>query len=61
MYNNYTDTTDYQCCSVVLKEEAKYSLLLGDFNSPTDPSILAKYQIKTIITAAAGLEHLVIP
>ena len=23
MYNNYTDTTEYQSCSVILKEEGK--------------------------------------
>ncbi len=37
------------------------SLLIGDFNSATNPDILRKYNIRTVITAAVGMEHLKIP
>ena len=37
------------------------SLLLGDLNAATDQDVIQQYNIKTIITAACGLDHLKIP
>jgi len=34
---------------------------LGDLNAVTDHDVMKKYNVKTIITAASGLEHLKIP
>jgi hypothetical protein len=36
-------------------------LILGDLNAATDRTLLQGHNVKTIITAAAGLEHLDIP
>lgn len=36
-------------------------LLLGDLNAATDQQLMQQHKVKTIITAAAGLEHLEIP
>ena len=36
-------------------------LLLADLNAATDTKLLEEHNVKTIITAAAGLEHLAIP
>ena len=37
------------------------ALLIGDFNSATDGEIIKLHNIKTIITAAVGMEHLQVP
>jgi protein-tyrosine phosphatase len=37
------------------------ALLIGDFNSATDAEIIKLHNIKTIITAAVGMEHLQVP
>lgn len=53
---------EYECCSLVLPgNEHEGALFVGDFNSATDFELLKKHKIKTIITAAAGMEHLKIP
>jgi hypothetical protein len=36
-------------------------LLLGDLNAATDAVLMRDHNVKTIITAASGLEHLQIP
>ena len=63
MYNNYTDSNvEYQSCSVIVPAYAGAgALLIGDFNSATDGEKLKEHNIKTIITAAAGMEHLQVP
>lgn len=57
MFNNYTpDPDSYQTCHVILPSTStEGSLLIGDFNSATDPSIIKLYNITTIITAATGM------
>lgn len=35
--------------------------MIGDFNAATDEKVLMANSIKTVITAAAGLDHLEIP
>ena len=62
MYNNYTNHGEYECCSVILPPNEKHgALLIGDFNSATSIPIIEQHNIKTIITAAAGMDHLKIP
>lgn len=60
MYNNYTDTPNqYSCCNVVVPAQpGSGALLIGDFNSATDGDQIKAHNIRTIITAAAGMEHL---
>lgn len=62
MFNNYTESETYQSCNVVQPAGGGNGpLLIGDFNSAIDPKIIKEYDIKTIITAAMGMEHLKIP
>lgn len=62
MLNNYTETDIYHSCDVILPaSSASGELLIGDFNSATDSDTLAKHNVKTIITAASGMEHLEVP
>lgn len=62
MFNNFTSEKEYSSCDVVLPpEDGRGALLIGDFNSATSESTLAQYDIKTVITSAAGLDHLQIP
>ena len=62
MFNNYTGEKEYQACNIILEaSEERGALLIGDFNSATDPEILKKHNISTVITAAAGLDHQEIP
>lgn len=62
MFNNFTGDNEYQCCNVIVGgKEERGPLLLGDFNSAMNEQIIKFHKIKTIITAAIGLEHLEIP
>ncbi len=62
MFNNFTCEKEYECCNVIIDaSENRGALLIGDFNAATDDEILRKYAIKTVITAATGLDHLQIP
>lgn len=63
MLNNYTSSSDiYHSCDAILPATAGMgALLVGDFNSATDADLLKSYNIRTIITAAAGMEHLQVP
>lgn len=59
MFNNFTCEKEYECCNVIIDaSENRGALLIGDFNAATDDEILRKYAIKTVITAATGLDHL---
>lgn len=63
LHNNYT-ADDYKSYHVILPadtEAALGSLLLGDLNAATDQQLMLEHNVKTIITAATGLEHLHIP
>lgn len=63
MFNNYLEEDkQYECCTVIIPAGGgQGALLIGDFNSATDADNIRKYNIRTIITAATGLEHLEIP
>ena len=63
MLNNYTDSSNiYHPCNVILPASSGMGeLLIGDFNSATDGDLIKAHNIKTIITAAAGMEHLQVP
>ena len=62
MFNNFTGEKIYCSCNVVVSAEGERgALLIGDFNSATDEEVHRKHNIKTIITSAAGLDHLEIP
>ena len=62
MYNNYTNHGEYECCSVIIPSSDSHgALLIGDFNSATSVPILEQHNIKTIITAASGMDHLKVP
>lgn len=62
MFKNFTCEKEYECCNVIIDaSENRGALLIGDFNAATDDEILRKYAIKTVITAATGLDHLQIP
>ena len=38
MFNNYTGEAEYECCNVVVESTHNQgALLIGDFNSATDP------------------------
>lgn len=38
MFNNYTGEQEYECCNVVVEStDTEGALLVGDFNSATDP------------------------
>ena len=63
LHNNYT-SEEYRSYHVILpgdSEGAMGELLLGDLNAATDPVLMQRHNVKTIITAATGLEHLQIP
>jgi hypothetical protein len=50
---------EYECYNVVTEaKDGRGVLLIGDFNSATSKEILQMHSIKTVITAAVGLEHL---
>ncbi len=62
-HNNYTQE-EYKSHHVILpadSESGTYALILGDLNAATDPNLMNQHSVKTIITAATGLEHLQIP
>ncbi len=64
MFNNYTDeeVPSYENCSVIQPpSHGNGALLIGDFNSATDSETIKLHNIKTIVTAAAGMEHLQVP
>ena len=63
MLNNYTDCSDiYHPCDAILPAGSGMgALLIGDFNSATDSDLLKSHNVRTIITAAAGMEHLQVP
>jgi hypothetical protein len=62
MFNNLLSEKEYECYNVVTAaEEGRGALLIGDFNSATSEEVLKMHSIKTVITAAMGLEHLQIP
>lgn len=63
MFNNFTDEEgSYESCSVIQPASpGSGALLIGDFNSAVDTEIIKLHNIKTIITAALGMEHLQIP
>lgn len=62
MFNNFTSEKEYQSCNVIVnKSEGRGALLIGDFNAATDEEVLTANEIKTVITAATGLDHLQIP
>jgi precorrin-6x reductase len=59
MFNNLLSEKEYECYNVVTEAEGgRGVLLIGDFNSATNKEILQMHSIKTVITAAMGLEHL---
>lgn len=63
LHNNYTQD-DYCSYSVILPADPQLStgeLILGDLNAATDAELMREHNVKTIITAASGLEHLQIP
>ena len=63
LHNNYT-ADDYQSYHVILPADPdapQGSLLLGDLNAATDQQLMQHHNVRTIITAATGLEHLQIP
>lgn len=62
-HNNYTQE-EYCSYHVILPadpETGNGELILGDLNAATDEQLMREHQVKTIITAATGLEHLQIP
>ena len=62
MFNNFTAEKEYCSCNVIIPaDNDRGALLIGDFNSATDDQVHRKHNIKTIITSAAGLDHLEIP
>ena len=63
LHNNYTQE-GYCPYHVILprdEETGKGELLLGDLNAARDRSLMAEHGVRTIITAAHGLEKLEIP
>jgi hypothetical protein len=59
-HNNYTQE-QYKSYHVILPadtENGNGELLLGDLNAATDEELMRTHNVKTIITAATGLEHL---
>jgi hypothetical protein len=61
LFNNYTKQQYKSSHVIIPSKENTGALLLGDLNAATDQEIIKKHNIKTIITAASGLEHLKIP
>ena len=62
-HNNYTQD-EYHSYHVILPADPEAptgALLLGDLNAATDSQLMQEHNVKTIITAASGLEHLQIP
>lgn len=62
-HNNYTQE-EYRSYHVILQSDSETGygeLLLGDLNAATDQDLMQEHNVKTIITAATGLEHLQIP
>ncbi len=57
MFNNFTEEEPaYECCSVIVPSTGGIGgLLIGDFNSAVDADKIKEHNIKTIITAAAGM------
>ena len=63
LHNNYTNE-EYKSYHVILPADSHSGygeLLLGDLNAATDAGLMEHHKVKTIITAATGLEHLKIP
>lgn len=62
-HNNYTQE-DYKSYHVILPadpEAGTGAVLLGDLNAATDVELMRAFNVKTVITAATGLEHLAVP
>lgn len=61
LVNNFTQK-EYKSSHVIIPAcEDVGALMLGDLNAVTDLEIIKRHKIKTIITAASGLENLKIP
>lgn len=58
LHNNYTQE-EYRSYHVIIPaNEKKGELILGDLNAATDQQLIQEHRVKTVITAAHGLEHL---
>lgn len=60
MHNNYTQP-DYHSYHLVQPADPLTNtgaLLLGDLNAATDQTLMRQHHVKTIVTAATGLQHL---
>jgi hypothetical protein len=63
LHNNYTQE-EYKPYHIIIAADTQNNrgeLLLGDLNAATDEALMRDHNVKTIITAASGLEHLQIP
>lgn len=61
LHNNYTQD-EYKSYHVIIPaNEDRGALILGDLNAATDLELIKTHNIKTVITAATGLDHLKIP
>jgi hypothetical protein len=58
LLNNYTQQAYKSHHVIIPRTENTGALLLGDLNAATDEELIKEFNIKTIITAACGLEHL---
>lgn len=59
MFNNFTGEKEYECYNIIIPAtQDRGPLIIGDFNAATDEEILKEHQVKTVITSAAGLDHL---
>ena len=59
-HNNYTQE-EYRSYHVILPADTEANtgeLLLGDLNAATDQELMREHNVKTIITAATGLDHI---
>jgi hypothetical protein len=60
MFDNFVKG-GYRSCSIIVPAGGgKGCLLIGDFNSATDGEGIKNNNIKTIITAATNMNHLLI-
>lgn len=59
MQHNNNAEQEYHSFHVILAEEGcRGALLLGDLNAASDEVMQSEHKVKTVITAASGLEHL---
>ena len=59
--NNYTQE-EYRNHHVIIPSSSdRGALILGDLNAATDQSLIDSQSVRTIITAASGLDHLQFP